>query len=68
MRDFVVYVLQGCHYSEAAVALLERKGEKIHRIVIPRDQKERIKEQNGMQTFPQIFMRRKGIGKSKENI
>jgi glutaredoxin len=62
MRDFVLYVLKGCPYCEGAIKLLNQKREKYNTIVVGPSQKQSIKQQNGMNTFPQVFLRRKVQG------
>lgn len=61
--DFVIYVLEGCPYCNAALDLLQTTRQRFHKIVVAPSQKAQIKAKNGMDTFPQIFQRRRHNGK-----
>lgn len=69
MRDFefVLYVLRGCPYCEGAIKLLTQKHVKHQIITVPPSQKEQVKRQNNMSTFPQIFLRERAA-KGTERI
>jgi glutaredoxin len=53
----IIYSLVGCPYSMKAEQLLEKYQPKI--IKVSYQEKEQIKRQNNMPTFPQIFLEEK---------
>ena len=56
MSKIVIYSLNGCGYSKSSVSILENRNvdAKIHNIEWK--DKEAIKKQNNMGTFPQIYL------------
>lgn len=50
----IIYSLEGCPYSIKAEKLLNKYNPKI--IKVTHNDKEQIKRQNNMPTFPQIFL------------
>ena len=53
----VLYVLKGCPYCNNALSLLKSNNVKHKSIVVENnEEKELYKKQNGMNTFPQIFL------------
>lgn len=53
----ILYILQGCPYCNNAIKLLKENKIKYETITIEsEEEKEFYKKQNGMNTFPQIFM------------
>lgn len=50
----IIYSLIGCPYSMKAEKLLEKYQPKV--IKVSNNEKEQIKRQNNMPTFPQIFL------------
>ena len=56
MSSIVIYSLNGCGYSRSSVGILENRGVKAKIYNIEWEQKEDIKKQNKMSTFPQIFL------------
>ena len=52
----VVYSLVGCGYSMAAENLLSKLGAKADIIKVAQADKQGIKDKNGMNTFPQVFL------------
>lgn len=50
-----MYVLKGCPYCESALNLSTKLKLDKNVIVVKPEEKEAIKERNGMNTFPQIF-------------
>jgi glutaredoxin len=58
----IIYSLIGCPYSEAAEQLLQEYNMKHKVIKVSKNEKDIIKKQNNMQTFPQIFLNKTLIG------
>lgn len=56
MSSIVIYSLNGCGYSSSSVAILKNKSVNAKIYNIGWQQKEEIKRQNNMSTFPQIFL------------
>jgi glutaredoxin len=56
MSSIVIYSLNGCGYSSSSVGILEKRGVKAKIYNIEWEQKEDIKKENKMSTFPQIFL------------
>ena len=56
MATITAYVLIGCPHSEATKNTLENS--KIHHdiIMVNYDEKDNYKQQNNMNTFPQVFL------------
>jgi glutaredoxin len=52
----ILYVLVGCPYCNKALNTLNQYNIKYRAITVPAEQKENIKKQNRMNTFPQIFL------------
>ena len=57
--ELIVYSLQGCGYSKHAESTLEDR-KRVEIISVSQDEKDGIKSQNNMSTFPQIFLKYKG--------
>lgn len=53
---FSVYALEGCPYSQKALALLENSQMKYASRIVKQEEKAHFKEFNQMKTFPQIFV------------
>jgi glutaredoxin 3 len=55
---FILYVLESCPYCKRALDILKEKKLKHKAIIVENtyEMKEYYKKQNGMSTFPQIFM------------
>ena len=65
MAEVVIYTRDWCSYSDAARALLERKGvafKEINATGKPELRKEMIERANGGSTFPQVFIGDKHVG------
>ncbi len=65
MAEVVIYTRDWCSYSDAARALLERKGVSFREINAtgkPELRKEMIERANGGSTFPQVFIGDKHVG------
>lgn len=65
MAEVVLYTRDWCSYSDAARALLERKGvpfKEINATGKPELRKEMIERANGGSTFPQVFVGDKHVG------
>lgn len=56
MSSIVIYSLNGCGYSKSSVEILKNKSVDANIYNIGWQQKEEIKRQNNMSTFPQIFL------------
>jgi glutaredoxin len=54
----VLYVLQTCPYCNNSLELLKKNNIKHKAIIVPNNEEDKnfYKKQNGMNTFPQIFM------------
>lgn len=65
MADVVIYTRDWCSYSDAARALLERKGvafEEINATGKSDLRAEMVERANGRSTFPQIFIGSQHVG------
>lgn len=65
MAEVVIYTRDWCGYSDAARALLERKGiafKEINATGKPELRKEMVERANGESTFPQVFIGDKHVG------
>jgi len=65
MAEVVIYTRDWCSYSDAARALLERKGvsfKEINATGKPELRKEMIERAHGGSTFPQVFIGDKHVG------
>ena len=56
MSSIVIYSLNGCGYSSSSVGILKNKRVNAKIYNIGWQQKEDVKKQNNMTTFPQIFL------------
>jgi len=56
----IAYLLVGCPYSREAEKFIKMYEIPYKKILVQQDQKEKIKEQNNMTTFPQIFYEHPG--------
>lgn len=65
MNEFLLYVLEGCPYCRGAIQLLESRGLRFKLIVVEPHMKATVKAQNGMNTFPQIYLKN---GRRKRKI
>ena len=53
----ILYILEGCPYCIKSLQLLQNNNIKYKEIIVENnEEKELYKKQNGMNTFPQIFM------------
>ena len=52
---YIIYALEGCPYSQAALKLLKERKLPYRHIPVDQHSKEQIKRQTGMSTFPQIY-------------
>jgi glutaredoxin 3 len=69
MADVVIYTRDWCSYSDAARALLERKGVPFKDINATGNaelRKEMVDRANGKNTFPQVFIGGKHVGGCNE--
>ena len=57
----VIYSLQGCPYSMAAVDFLKKKNIEYELVNVTQSTKSECKMNNRMNTFPQIFIIKSGI-------
>lgn len=58
--DYIeVYSLDGCYYSQSLENLLNSKKIKFNLNRVNFDNKDKIKEKNNMNTFPQVFLNSK---------
>tara|TARA_B100001248_G_C27326676_1_gene429362 strand:- start:310 stop:642 length:333 start_codon:yes stop_codon:yes gene_type:complete len=58
--DYIeVYSLDGCYYSQILEDLLNSKKIKFNLNKVNFDNKDKIKEKNNMNTFPQVFLNSK---------
>ena len=65
MAEVVIYTRDWCSYSDAARALLERKGvafKEINATGKPELRKEMVEKANGGSTFPQVFIGNTHVG------
>jgi glutaredoxin 3 len=65
MADVVIYTRDWCGYSDAARALLERKGVKFEEINATGNRELRaqmVERANGRSTFPQVFIGGSHVG------
>lgn len=51
-----VYSLEGCHYSKNLEVLLNDRNIKFNLFKVNFENKDRVKEKNKMNTFPQVFL------------
>jgi len=65
MTKIVIYSLNGCGYSRAAVETLKKNNIKHEIINVDWDNKEDYKRSNNMQTFPQVFFKKKSSSRIK---
>ena len=65
MTKIVIYSLNGCGHSRAAVETLKRNNIKYELFNVDWDDKEDYKRSNNMQTFPQIFFENKNSSRIK---
>jgi len=56
---FIIYVLENCFYCNKAINIFKENNIKYNKIVIENndENKNYYKEQNGINTFPHIFLR-----------
>ena len=56
-----VYVLEGCPYCNNTLSLLDNSGKKYKKIVVPYNKKDYYKKRHGMDTFPQVLVKKNNM-------
>ena len=60
-----IYTIDGCPYSRKALELLKEHEIIYKHIIVSKNNKDKIKKMNKMDTFPQIFIIKSGDSKKK---
>ena len=60
--EFNIYTIENCPYCDKALNFLIINDLNYKEILIPYDDKKKIKKKNNMNTFPQIFLNSEKIG------